>query len=191
MVYSWIRALSPATASDYAGQLYYLKNGEDFNTGKIKDPSLVGVHAPDKFTVRVELNHPTAFFLDLCTLPRDSVVPRQTIEKYGDRWLMAGPCRSAGRLNSCIGGSTTRFACKKNPLYWDAANTRSEIIDILPIGSPDTALNLYENGQADIVLDKHTRAQRIVGRAPQAAGFSSVRLSRHLFHPFQRDRKAV
>jgi oligopeptide transport system substrate-binding protein len=51
VVYSWIRALIPATASDYAGQLYYLKNAEDFNAGKIKDPSLVGVHAPDPFTV--------------------------------------------------------------------------------------------------------------------------------------------
>ncbi len=66
MVYSWIRTLDPATASDYAGQLYYLKNAEDFNTGKIKDASLVGVHALDKFTVRVELNHPTSFFLDIC-----------------------------------------------------------------------------------------------------------------------------
>src|SRR5271154_4526162 len=53
VVYSWLRTLSPATASDYAGQLYYLKNAEDFNTGKIKDPSLVGVHSSDKFTVRV------------------------------------------------------------------------------------------------------------------------------------------
>jgi oligopeptide transport system substrate-binding protein len=43
---------------------------------------------------------------------------------------------------------------KKNPLYWDAANTRSQIIDMLPVGSPDAALNLYENGQADIVLDR-------------------------------------
>ncbi len=43
---------------------------------------------------------------------------------------------------------------KKNPLYWDAANTQSEIIDILPIGSPGAALNLYLNGQADIVWDK-------------------------------------
>src|SRR5208283_532169 len=51
VVYSWIRALDPMTAADYAGQLYYLKNAEAFNTGKIKDPSLVGVHAPDKFTV--------------------------------------------------------------------------------------------------------------------------------------------
>ena len=38
VVYSWIRALDPKTAARYAGQLYYLKNAEDFNTGKIKTP---------------------------------------------------------------------------------------------------------------------------------------------------------
>ena len=43
---------------------------------------------------------------------------------------------------------------KKNPLYWDAANTQSDIIDLLPVGSPSAALNLYMNGQADIVWDK-------------------------------------
>ena len=70
MVYSWIRALESGDGVAITpGQLFYLKNGEDFNTGKIKDPSLVGVHALDQFTVRVELNHPTAFFLDLCALP--------------------------------------------------------------------------------------------------------------------------
>src|SRR5208282_4883681 len=29
-----------------------------------------------------------------------------------------------------------------------------QIIDLLPIGSPSTALNLYENGQVDVVWDK-------------------------------------
>ena len=87
VVYSWIRALDPKTVSRYAGQLYYLKNGEEFNTGKITNAALVGVSAPDQYTVRVELKSPTAFFIDLCAFPTLAVVPRQTIEKYGDRWL--------------------------------------------------------------------------------------------------------
>ena len=112
VVYSWIRALDPATASDYAGQLFYLKNAEDFNAGKIKDASLVGIHASDPFTVRVELKNPTAFFLDVCTLAVTYVVPRQTIEKYGgDRWMMAKPLPSSGcHTNLFFGASTTRFA---------------------------------------------------------------------------------
>src|SRR5580704_10095655 len=81
VVYSWIRALKPMTLSDYAESLYYLKNGEAFNEGKITDPSLVGIHAPDRNRVQVELNNPTPFFLDICTEPVTFVVPRQTIEK--------------------------------------------------------------------------------------------------------------
>ncbi len=154
VVYSWIRALKPETASDYAGQFFYLKNAEDFNAGKIKDASLVGVRAPDKFTVRVELNRPTAFFLDLCALPVFYVVPQQTIEKYGDRWLMAKPLPSSGPYELAFWRLNDKVRLKKNPLYWDATNTQSEIIDLLPIGSPTTALNLYESGQADIVWDK-------------------------------------
>jgi oligopeptide transport system substrate-binding protein len=174
VVYSWIRALDSATASDYAGQLFYLKNGEDFNAGKIKDPSLVGVHAPDKFTVRVELNHPTAFFLDLCALPVMAVVPRQTIEKFGDRWLLARPLPSNAPYELVFWRLNDKIRLKKNPRYWDAANTQSETIDFLPIGSPDAALNLYSRGEADIVWDKELIPTELI----------DVLLKRPDFHTF-------
>jgi oligopeptide transport system substrate-binding protein len=154
VVYSWIRVLNPATASDYAGQLFYVKNAEDFTAGKIKDPSLVGVHALDPLTLRVELNHPTAFWLDLCAFPTLTVVPRQTIAKYGDRWLMARPLPSSGPYEMVAWRINDKVRLRKNPRYWDAANTKTELVDLLPISSPTTALNLYETGGADIVWDK-------------------------------------
>jgi oligopeptide transport system substrate-binding protein len=154
VVYSWLRMLNPATASDYAGQLYYVKNAEEYNTGKIQDASQVGVQALDPFTVRVELIHPTLFFLDICAMPLTCVVPRQAIEKYGDRWLRAKPLPVSGAYELAAWRLNDKIRLKKNPRYWDAANTRSEIIDILPVGSPNTALNLYEHGQVDIVWDK-------------------------------------
>lgn len=154
VVYSWIRELDPGTASEYAGQLYYIKNGEEFNTGKLKDPSQVGVHAMDKLTVRVELNHPTLFFLDICAMPLACVVPRQTIEKYGDHWLNARPLPVSGAYELVAWRLNDKVRLKKNPRYWDAANTQSDVIDILPVGTPNTALSLYDRGQADIVWDK-------------------------------------
>ncbi|MGH7979226.1 MAG: peptide ABC transporter substrate-binding protein, partial [Limisphaerales bacterium] len=154
VVYSWIRALKPSTASDYAFALYYLKNGEAFNAGKITNASLVGVHALDKYTVRCELNYPIAFFLDLCTFPVMFVVPRQTIEKYGDHWIMARPLPSSGPYELAFWRLNDRVRLVKNPRYWNAKNTQSAIIDILPIGSANTAFNLYESGAADIVWDK-------------------------------------
>jgi oligopeptide transport system substrate-binding protein len=174
VVYSWLRAASPATASDYAGLFFYLKNGEDYVTNKIQDPSLVGVHARDPYTVRVELNHPTSFFLKLCTMPVMSVVPRQTIEKYGARWLMARPLPSCAPFELAYWRPNDKIRLIKNPRYWDAANTRSQIIDLLPVGSPDTALNLYENGQADIVLDRTLVPGELL----------DVLLKRPDFHPF-------
>ena len=154
VVYSWIRALKPETASAYAGQLFYLKNGEEFNAGKIKDPSLVGVRALDRFTVRAELKNPTAFFLDLCAFATLAVVPRDTIEKYGDRWIMAPVVPVSGPYELVYWRLNDKIRLRKNPRYWDAPNTRIELVDILPIGSATTALNLYETGGADVVWDK-------------------------------------
>src|ERR1700722_1876456 len=154
VVYSWIRALNPATASDYAGQLFYLKNGEDFNAGKIKDPSKVGVHALDPYILRVDLNDPTSYFLDLCAFQTLAVVPRQTIQKYGDRWSMHGPLPAGGAYELTQWRLNDKIRVVKNPNYWDAANTHLGTVDFLPVGSPTTSLNLYETGAADVVWDK-------------------------------------
>src|SRR6266404_6472323 len=65
VVYSWRRLLDPKTASSYAGALYYVKNGEAFNRGSITNGAKVGVQALNPRTVAVELNSPTAFFVEL------------------------------------------------------------------------------------------------------------------------------
>jgi oligopeptide transport system substrate-binding protein len=152
--YSWMRELSPATAADYAGSLFCIKNAEDYYKGKIKDPAQVGIHPLDARTLRVELEQPVAFFLDLCTFPALAIVPRQAIEKYGDRWLSQRPLPCSGPYELVTWRLNDKVRLKKNARYWDAANTQSDVIDILPIGSPNVALNLYETGVADIVWDK-------------------------------------
>ena len=148
VIYSWLRALNPVTASEYSGQLYYLKNGEEYNTGKITDPSLVGCKAPDRYTVRAELKNPTAFFLDLCAFPTLSVVPRWTIEKYGDRWLSARPLPSSGPYELVTWRVNDKIRVRKNERYWDAAGTKLGLVDYLPVVSAPVALNLYETGAA-------------------------------------------
>ena len=174
VVYSWIRVLEPATASEYSGSLFFVTNAEAFTDGKIKDPSQVGVHALDPLTVRVELNHPTPFFPDICAMPVTCVVPRQTIEKYGDRWLMAKPLPVSGAYEMAYWHLNDKIRLRKNPRYWNAANTQSDLIDILPVGSANAALSLYERGEADIVWDA----------ALIPAGLLDVLLKRPDFHTF-------
>jgi oligopeptide transport system substrate-binding protein len=63
---------------------------------------------------------------------------------------------------------------RKNPRYWDAANTQSDVLDILPVGSANAALSFYERGEADIVWDA----------ALIPAGLLDVLLQRPDFHTF-------
>ncbi len=169
--YSWLRVLAPETAADYAGQLFYLTNAEAFNGGRIKDRSQVGVRALDSRTLRVELNHPTAFFLDLCAFQTLAVVPRLTIERLGDRWLTARPLSVSGAYQLDAWRINDKVRLRKNPHYWDAANTQLEVVDIFPIGSPATALNLYETGAADVVWDKGLIPTELVDLLAQRPDF--------------------
>ena len=68
--WSWKRALAPETASEYATQLWYIKNGQAYNEGALKDASKVGVKALDDYTLEVVLENPTTYFLQLCNFPR-------------------------------------------------------------------------------------------------------------------------
>ena len=153
-IWSWKRALDPATASDYAGQLFYIKGAEDFFNRMLTNDAQLGFQAVDAFTLRVELNSPLAFFLDLCAFPTLAVLPQIIIERHGDRWLHARPLPVSGAFQLGAWRINDRVRLVRNPRYWDAANTASEIIDVLPVNSANTALNLYVTGVADIVWDK-------------------------------------
>ena len=154
VVWSWLRALNPATAGDYAGQLFCIQGAEDYYNGKLKSRGQLGIRAVDAHTLRADLNLPVPFFLDVCAFPALAVVPRTAIEKYGDRWLHAEPLPTSGAFTLGDWRLNSRVRLLRNPRYWDAAHTASGIIDLLPIGSANTALNLYQTGAADIVWDK-------------------------------------
>jgi oligopeptide transport system substrate-binding protein len=153
-VWSWLRVLDPATASEYAGQLFYIKGAEAYFTNEVRDPSQLGIRALDDFTLRVELVNPTAFFLDLCAFQTLYVAPRKVIEKYGDRWMRVRPLPVSGPYQLDQWRLNDRVRLRRNPLYWDAANTHCEVVDLLPLRTASTAFNLYERGAVDIIWDK-------------------------------------
>jgi oligopeptide transport system substrate-binding protein len=154
VVYSWFRVLDPVTAADYVGNLFFIKGAEGFHLGRIKDRSEVGIRALDSQTVRVELENPTAFFLDLCAFPTQAIVHQRTIETYGDRWLNARTIPSSGAYQLVSWRLNDRIRIRKNPFYWDAANVQLEVVDFFPVNSPNTALNLFVKGEVDVVWDK-------------------------------------
>jgi oligopeptide transport system substrate-binding protein len=172
--FSWRRALAPATASDYAGQIFCLKNAEEFNRGQLQDDRELGLRSLSAQVLQTELTRPTPYFLDLCTLPVLAVVPRHTIERYGDRWVLSHGLPVSGAYQLEFWHINDKIRLRKNPLYYDAANTQNEQVDILPVGSATTALNLYLSGAADIVWDKELIPSELL----------DILLKRPDFHPF-------
>lgn len=154
VVYSWRRAVDPSTASDYAGMLFCVKNAESINAGKITDLSQLGVRGIDAKTVRVELTAPTPFFLELCAFWTLAVVPEKAITQHGDQWCLRQPLPVSGSHTLEFWHVRDRVRIRNNRLYWDADNTRNNVVDLLPVESPATAINLFEAGQADIIWDK-------------------------------------
>lgn len=153
-VASWKRTLAPETASEYAYQLYYVKNGKPFNEGALTDFSQVGVKAPDDSTLQVTLENPTPFFLDLCAFVTLLPVHIPTIEKYGSEWTKPGRLVGNGAYVLKEWRLNDRVRLEKNPCYWNATKVRIPTVDILPSGKQITSFNYYITGQADLMMDK-------------------------------------
>lgn len=191
VLYSWQRALSPDTASDYAGQLFYIRNAEAYYSGKLKDSSQLGIHTIDASTFQVELEYPLAFFLDLCCYPTLAVVPRHAIERYGDAWVTHQPLPCSGPYQLVAWRLNDKVRLRKNPFYWDAANTKSDLIDLLPVASPNTALNLYATGQADVIWDKDLVPVELMDALVKRPDFHNFSFLGTFFYRFNVTRKPL
>jgi oligopeptide transport system substrate-binding protein len=149
--YAWKRALAPETASQYAYQLFYIKNGEAYNAGEVTDPNLVGVKALDDYTLEVELEAPTGYFLSLVAFPTLMPVNRKVVEADPDGWFMKpetyvgnGPFKVTKWVHNSY------MELEKNDLYWDADSVIVGKLVATLIESEDTELVMFETDQLDI-----------------------------------------
>jgi oligopeptide transport system substrate-binding protein len=146
--YAWKRALDPEVASWYAYMLYYLKNAEEYNMGKV-DPDDVGVRAIDDMTLEVVLKTPTSYFLDLCNFPTYMPVRKDVIEKYGDKWtLSAESYVGNGPYRLMEWNHDSDIIMKRNENYWDEGSLGgiSRIRFVLTDDNA-AALNAFESGE--------------------------------------------
>lgn len=151
---SWKRVLEPSTASEYASQLYVVKNARAYNEGTLKDFSQVGVQAPDARTLLVELENPTPYFIDLCAFVTLAPVHLPTLEKHGSAWFKPDRIVSNGAYRLKEWKIDDRILLEANPSYWDAAKVRMKTVEVRPASDPNTALNYFHTGICDLMMDK-------------------------------------
>ena len=151
---SWHHTLKPETGSQYNYQLYPIKNAQAFAEGKLADFSEVGVHAVDDRTLRVDLENPTSYFLQLCAFPTLHPLPVDLIKRVGDDWVKPANIISNGAFTLETWRINDKIRLRKNAQYWDSANVALETIDVLPISDANVAFNFYASGLADLMMDK-------------------------------------
>jgi oligopeptide transport system substrate-binding protein len=122
-VYAWRREVDPRTGAEYAQGMAPIENSLDIAAGK-KPPGMLGVEAIDAHTLRVRLNGPTPYLLDLLAQQYMYPVYEPVITQYGDDWVRPEHivCNAAFVLRENVIGS--RITLEKNPAYWDAAHVR-------------------------------------------------------------------
>jgi len=151
---SWRRALAPETGSEYASQLYHVRNGRAFNQGKLHDFSQVGLRVLDPMTLEVTLENPTPYFLSLCAFTTLLPVHFSSLERFGEDWTKPGKLVSNGAYTLTQWRINDRIRLVKNPRYWNRDKVAIRTVDVLPISKATTAFNFYASGQADLLMDK-------------------------------------
>lgn len=151
--YAWKRVLDPKTASDYANQLYYLKNGKEFNAGKAKAED-VGVKAVDDSTLQVELAVPTTYFLQLCCLATLFPVRQDVVEKDSEKWATK-PDTFIGngpfKMTAWTHDDSIEFV--KSDSYWNKKEVKLDKMKFVMIAQQSSALAAFETKSIDYLDD--------------------------------------
>ncbi|WP_404882474.1 ABC transporter substrate-binding protein [Lactiplantibacillus pentosus] len=111
-VYSWRRAVTPSTGSQYTYLFENIKNATKIAAGKMSANKL-GVSATGKYQLRVQLAKPTTYFK--MVMARETLYPldEHIVQKYGKKYGTAskytvynGPFKSVGwtgtNLRTCL-----------------------------------------------------------------------------------------
>ncbi|MCG9693160.1 ABC transporter substrate-binding protein [Vibrio sp. Isolate22] len=156
-VYSWQRAVDPATASPYAWYMEYTKmaNAKDIVAGK-KDKSELGVKAVDANTLVVELETAVPYFVMMMGHTTMKPVHQATVEKYGDQWTKPEHFVGNGAFSVDKWVVNERLVLKRNEQYWDNDKTVLNKVTFLPIENQVAEMNRFLSGEIDFTNELPT-----------------------------------
>ena len=156
-VYSWQRAVDPATASPYAWYMEYTKmaNAKDIVAGK-KDKSELGVKAVDANTLVVELETAVPYFVMMMGHTTMKPVHQATVEKYGDQWTKPEHFVGNGAFSVDKWIVNERLVLKRNEQYWDNGKTVLNKVTFLPIENQVAEMNRFLSGEIDFTNELPT-----------------------------------
>lgn len=148
--YAWKRALDPDKKLESAYMLFPLKNARAYYSGKLS-ANQVGVKALDDRTLKVQLEEPVPYFLNLTTTAAYLPQRKDIVEKFGSKYaneankmVYNGPFV----LKEWKHDQSYRFV--KNDQYWDAKSVKLAEVHTQIVPDSVEATNYYTSGDVDV-----------------------------------------
>ncbi|GHU40262.1 peptide ABC transporter substrate-binding protein [Clostridia bacterium] len=150
IVYAARRVVDPATGSQSAENLNFIKNAQDIVDGKLA-PEELGIKATSDYDLEITLSAPSAFLNTSLSTTLLSPVNQKFVEEKGDQYaLTADNLLSSGPyILKGWNGTDISWKYEKNPNFWDAKDIYFDTINIQVIKEVATGVNLYEAGTLD------------------------------------------
>ncbi|HGA3823275.1 TPA: peptide ABC transporter substrate-binding protein [Streptococcus agalactiae] len=160
-VYTWRRIVDPKTASEYAylATESHLLNADKINSGDIKDLNKLGVTAKGN-QVTFKLTSPCPQFKYYLAFSNFMLQKQSYVEKVGKDYgtTSKNQIYSGPYLVKDWNGSNGKFKLVKNKYYWDSKHVKTNSVIVQTIKKPDTAVQMYKQGQIDFAEISGTSA---------------------------------
>ncbi|WP_447825461.1 peptide ABC transporter substrate-binding protein [Aeromonas salmonicida] len=150
-VYAWRRLLDPAQGSPSAGLLLAtgINNAQSVYAGALELTSL-GVEAESSQILKVTLERPVPYFLQLVSQRPFVPVNEQVITRFGKEWTQPGKLVSNGAYKLVNWAPNERIEAERNIHYWDDLHTRIKRVTYLPLSSQHAERLRYEAGEIQL-----------------------------------------
>ena len=149
--YSWIRALTKETASEYAYQLFYIKNAENFYEGKATREEL-GIEVVDDHTLKVTLEAPTAYFAELTAFTTYFPLREDIVSANPEGWATEPETYvSNGPFKLTQWDMKDQLIFEKNENYWNKDEVKLPGVVFKLVTDQNTAYASLKSGDFDMV----------------------------------------
>jgi oligopeptide transport system substrate-binding protein len=163
-LFSWKRALDPATGADYANFFFYIKGAKAYyDAMKTREPadfSAIGVRAPDPRTITFELTAPCTYFFDLVAFPvyyplheasMQAHLDPNPVVGYRPEWTHPPYLVTNGPFRLAEWEFKRYLRLVPNEHYWDRQHVQASAVLIKAIADKRAALLALQQGDVDVL----------------------------------------
>ena len=100
--------------------------------------------------------------------------PVSVVERWGDAWTKPEHIVTNGAFLLADWRLNDKIRLQKNPRYWNAGAVQLDTVDVLPISRPNTALNFFATGLADLIMDKSLTPPDLIPTLRQQPDFHAA-----------------